>query len=433
LHIRISATLLGLILGSLAFSSQAISAGSSSSFRFDYNRIINEAGLGQSASFNLFGAIPSASAKGVSTNFNLRNVYAGLPSAGAICGNAVIEAGEQCEGANLGGATCATYGYSLGTLQCTACMINISGCSNPGGGGGGGGGGLTVCGNSRLEAGEQCDDGNRISGDGCSSGCRIEYPICGNGIAEIGEECDDGNTKYNDGCTPLCKLEVGVPCVAPCDVSVIFCGNGIKEGNEECDDGNNYNGDGCSEFCEIEIEEKLPPSVPPSEPQLEPPSEPPSEPQLEPPSEPPSEPQLEPQPGTTLEEILSGAIEAGVINTERGDEIREMLESGDITTADELRKEILKQIELIPTPELRPAPKPELRPIPEIPPKPTSKFRIPEREEEPEVEVEFFYLSGPEEGRPFIWVLVPIIFMTIVELTYLLTKKNKKSNARKHG
>ncbi len=31
-----------------------------------------------------------------------------------------------------------------------------------------------VCGNGSLEAGEQCDDGNTASGDGCSSTCRIE-------------------------------------------------------------------------------------------------------------------------------------------------------------------------------------------------------------------------------------------------------------------
>jgi cysteine-rich repeat protein len=31
-----------------------------------------------------------------------------------------------------------------------------------------------VCGNSAVEAGEQCDDGNTVDGDGCSSTCRIE-------------------------------------------------------------------------------------------------------------------------------------------------------------------------------------------------------------------------------------------------------------------
>lgn len=31
-----------------------------------------------------------------------------------------------------------------------------------------------VCGNSKMEAGEECDDGNPVGGDGCSSDCRTE-------------------------------------------------------------------------------------------------------------------------------------------------------------------------------------------------------------------------------------------------------------------
>jgi len=33
---------------------------------------------------------------------------------------------------------------------------------------------LPVCGNGTREALEQCDDGNTISGDGCSSACQVE-------------------------------------------------------------------------------------------------------------------------------------------------------------------------------------------------------------------------------------------------------------------
>jgi len=33
-----------------------------------------------------------------------------------------------------------------------------------------------VCGNGSVEATEQCDDGNTVEGDGCSSTCRIEPP-----------------------------------------------------------------------------------------------------------------------------------------------------------------------------------------------------------------------------------------------------------------
>ena len=33
------------------------------------------------------------------------------------------------------------------------------------------------CGNGELDAGELCDDGNRIDGDGCDSECRTEGTI----------------------------------------------------------------------------------------------------------------------------------------------------------------------------------------------------------------------------------------------------------------
>lgn len=68
-----------------------------------------------------------------------------------------------------------------------------------------------------------------------------EEQICGNSAVETGEECDDGNNINNDGCNSACMLE---PSVA--------CGNGILEDPEQCDDGNNLNGDGCSETCAIE-------------------------------------------------------------------------------------------------------------------------------------------------------------------------------------
>ena len=61
-----------------------------------------------------------------------------------VCGDGVIASGEQCDGASLGGATCASRGFSAGALSCnSSCEFNVSACSNssaPSGGGGGGGG-----------------------------------------------------------------------------------------------------------------------------------------------------------------------------------------------------------------------------------------------------------------------------------------------------
>jgi len=57
------------------------------------------------------------------------------------------------------------------------------------------------CGNLALDSGEQCDDGNKQSGDGCSDICLDE---CGNGIIDSSETCDDGNKDSNDGCSSEC-------------------------------------------------------------------------------------------------------------------------------------------------------------------------------------------------------------------------------------
>ncbi len=74
-----------------------------------------------------------------------------------------------------------------------------------------------VCGNSRVEPGEVCDDGNAVTGDGtCSSDCKSNE-TCGNGevdplvlvqgVRQPNEECDDGNLASGDGCSSRCATE----------------------------------------------------------------------------------------------------------------------------------------------------------------------------------------------------------------------------------
>jgi cysteine-rich repeat protein len=71
--------------------------------------------------------------------------------------------------------------------------VNVTGCD---------------CGNGVVDPGEQCDDGNNVDDDGCSSNCRSELSfLCGNGVVDPGEECDDGNQVDGDGCTTACRLE----------------------------------------------------------------------------------------------------------------------------------------------------------------------------------------------------------------------------------
>ena len=58
----------------------------------------------------------------------------------------------------------------------------------------------------RPEAGEVCDDGNEISGDGCRGDC-LGTERCGDGLLDedMGEQCDDGNENNEDGCTVHCR------------------------------------------------------------------------------------------------------------------------------------------------------------------------------------------------------------------------------------
>lgn len=126
-----------------------------------------------------------------------------------------------------------------------------------------------ACGNGKVDAlGENCDDGNNESGDGCSADCgnvELNYSctpgfkcvyvhVCGDGIQGPGEQCDDANTLPSDGCSEFCFLEAGWACPTPGQacVYVVQCGDGNLGGTEQCDDSNQANGDGCTDACQIE-------------------------------------------------------------------------------------------------------------------------------------------------------------------------------------
>jgi fibro-slime domain-containing protein len=127
------------------------------------------------------------------------------------------------------------------------------------------------CGDSIIQTGEQCDDGNSVPGDGCSGTCQLEpgwscpapgqqcAKLCGNGLVDPGEQCDDGNTVSGDGCSSTCRKEPGYVCPnsngvgGQCiPVTANVCGDGIVGGTEQCDDHNTTSGDGCSSTCMIE-------------------------------------------------------------------------------------------------------------------------------------------------------------------------------------
>jgi fibro-slime domain-containing protein len=134
-------------------------------------------------------------------------------------------------------------------------------------------GGGSLCGNGKLDEGEQCDDGNSQPGDGCSGTCKLEPNfscptpgarcvttiVCGDGHIAGLEACDDGNVKDGDGCSSACSVESGFSCTtgmngsSACAVDQsVVCGDSKVGFGEQCDDGNTVDGDGCSATCQVE-------------------------------------------------------------------------------------------------------------------------------------------------------------------------------------
>ncbi|NIW96638.1 MAG: hypothetical protein GWN13_00010, partial [Phycisphaerae bacterium] len=58
----------------------------------------------------------------------------------------------------------------------------------------------------------------------------------------MGEDCDDGNSTSGDGCSSICLNEGSYPCVDPSDPNC--CGNARVEFGEDCD-----GGEGCGLNC----------------------------------------------------------------------------------------------------------------------------------------------------------------------------------------
>jgi uncharacterized repeat protein (TIGR01451 family) len=134
-----------------------------------------------------------------------------------ICGDNIKQTSEQCDKGTLNGNVCSPlYGSS-----CTYCSTQCTNVTLNG----------PYCGDNTCNGAETCST--------CASDCGTCAPVCGNGVKEIGEQCDDHNTVSGDGCSSTCKTE--------------YCGDGIKQTNEQCDDHNTVNGDGCSSTCKIEI------------------------------------------------------------------------------------------------------------------------------------------------------------------------------------
>lgn len=82
------------------------------------------------------------------------------------------------------------------------------------------------CPNGATDIGEECDDGNLVDGDGCTSQCILEF--CGDGIVNNAgtEQCDDGENN-SDTEPGACRT----------DCTFAGCGDGIVDEGEDCDGG----------------------------------------------------------------------------------------------------------------------------------------------------------------------------------------------------
>lgn len=101
-----------------------------------------------------------------------------------------------------------------------------------------------------------CTSGGTGSGSSSSGG----GPVCGDGVmaaadADAGtaaEACDDGNTMSGDGCSAVCTIESGYMCTGEPSNCVSTCANSTLDDGESCDDGNTTAGDGCDAGCQLE-------------------------------------------------------------------------------------------------------------------------------------------------------------------------------------
>jgi len=167
------------------------------------------------------------------------------------CGDGKKAVEEECDGTELGGATCKSLGYSSGTVACTsACKIDPSNCNN--------------CGNAKLDSGEACD-GTALASQACKDQgfeggtlkCKADCSWfdtsdcyrCGDGKITGTDQCDGtelGGKKCKDqgfeGGTLKCKTDCKFD-TAGC----YKCGDHKVTGTDTCD-GLDLTGKTCSTF-----------------------------------------------------------------------------------------------------------------------------------------------------------------------------------------
>jgi cysteine-rich repeat protein len=176
-----------------------------------------------------------------------------VAGATSVCGDGTKDTagGEQCDDGTNNGKLACTYGDHSCTKCSTGCM-NVAGTTS-------------YCGDGTKDAtnGEECDEGSgngtacpygQMSCTVCTTSCKNAAgttAYCGDGIKNGSESCDDGGTTPGDGCSGTCTVETGFNCTGVPSVCTSICGDGIVVGTETCDDGTSTGLGGCSSGCQV--------------------------------------------------------------------------------------------------------------------------------------------------------------------------------------
>lgn len=159
-----------------------------------------------------------------------------------ICGNGVRESGEQCDDGNTNDADACSNECRVGigsecseNWQCSTNYCQDGTCvscvsdQQCGSGQCVEGKCSSVCGNGMNEPGEQCDDGNRFSGDGCDAFCKVEATrVTGLPPGQVGPEQEGPNGQPPVGSlTPIATGHAPAGTTGPATVAVMAAGAAI--------------------------------------------------------------------------------------------------------------------------------------------------------------------------------------------------------------